>query len=343
MPEFRYNTRTSPGPPMYSCQDCRFYVFNNEAAIVAHCRRYGHGGENTAPPPSIDEYIYKEAPLPPRDVIITLGFLCWNTRKVSVEGAVALSQEVERLERLGCIPRIMIVDNGSTDGTADAIEEALLKLPFSDTTIICNETNEGSSRGRNAIIDAALANGSKYLLFLDGDIGIVPLSSYLMIRYLECHEKVGCIGAYSASYTNIPGRETQCIQEFPESCVKNHINCAWTQYGLFRCQMFRDGIRFDVSGPFGEPGWGYEDDDLCFQMLSAGWENRYFWGMKYLHRNIRSSWPNLKADGLDPLAIFNKRKDYLLEKWGNKPLNPAILHSVRRQIPPAEEKQLCLA
>jgi hypothetical protein len=326
------------GTVKLSCLDCQFEVLVSAADDIvgvrglmdSHCRRNRHGiVKNGAI--SVSKYIQEQAQEPPKGVIITLGYLCWNTAVVSSEGVVGLLREAERIRQLGCSAHIVIVDNGSTDDTYDLIRK---ELDTDDTgvEVIRNMRNFGISAARNQLIDAAQDRRSDYLLSMDGDIEVVPLSTYVMLRYLECHRGLGCIGAYSANCTPDRARSSKALYEIPESRVKNDIPCAWTQYGLFRCSMFKNSlIRFDEGGPFGEPGWGFEDNDVCWQMESLGYGNKYFAGMTYLHRNIRSSFPNLKAAGVDIAKEFGRRKDYLLNKWRRKGTSPDRLQFIQAQ------------
>ncbi len=328
-----YNYRRSEfrGAIKFSCLDCPFYVFHQEAAALSHCRRYRHGVVKEGSVP-IEQFI-QEQPRVEKDVTVTLGYLCWNTRRASVEGSLALMEEADRLRQLGIKANVAIFDNGSQDGTLKGIRDVVgrEKHVYLDGA----SANLGISVGRNAVLDMAVGLDSTFVMFMDGDIEIVPLSAYVMYRYMECHQDLGCIGAYSSSYTRDRKHATQRLYEIPENRVKGNIKIAWTQYGLFRCAMFQQGIRFDEHGPFGLPGWGFEDDDFYYQMVEKGWESKYFGGMCYLHRNIRSSWPNLEAAGVHVPTMFKKRKEYLLRKWQTKALPSGILKAIEAQHCPA--------
>lgn len=299
--------------------------------MIEHCKRNSHG---IVTMDSIEEdaYIAQEAPLPPKGVTVTLGYLCWNTAEVSSQGVLALMKEADRLQRLGCHVHIAVVDNGSTDDTANAVQLPGALFPdLPQPWLHRNSNNYGISVARNQIIDQALELKSDYLLMLDGDIELVPLSSYTMVRYLEAHSTLGCIGAYAASHTTSRLLASKTLREIPESRVKEDVDIAWTQYGMFRTAVFKTGIRFDEEGPFGEPGWGFEDDDLYYQMRNRAFGCRYFNGMTYLHRNVRSSWPLLHESGVDIPSMFNKRKDYLLTKWAKRGFDSVILNTIRAQ------------
>jgi len=328
---FEYGSSTWRGHDRFFCYDCPFDIFN-EATMIDHCRRNGHGV--IVQDMTEESFIEHEAPLPPIGVKITLGYITWNTRGPSVDGVKGLLAEADRLRRLGQVVELVILDNGSSDGTPEVITEMLRDVP--GTELIRNVRNFGISVGRNQIIDAALDRKSKYLLMMDGDIQVVPLSTYVMIQYLECHTGLGCIGAASSNYTREPHRASKYLFDIPEISVKSNIPIAWTQYGLFRCRMFELGVRFDEDGPFGEPGWGYEDDDLYIQMVASGWESRYFNRMCYLHRNIRSSWPSLRESGVDVRSTFKARKSYMLNKWKRRGVDSNLLARIDNQSIPVE-------
>ncbi len=318
------------------CLDCAFDSLGVQAVdrMREHCRSNKHGVQTQTPDP--DAYVREISNNGgPKSVIITLCYLCWNTRDISVEGVRGLMQEAERLRALGNEPNIIIVDNGSTDGTFAAIMEELQMTDSRHVLVLPLPYNMGISNARNFMIQYATGKNSRYILFLDGDIQIVPLSSYTMMRYLEAHYPVGCIGAYSSNYSDKKEECARSCIEIPESRVKHDIRCAWTQYGLFRMEMFDKGLGFDCAGPFGLPGWGFEDDDLHYQMIEAGYENRYFNGMRYLHRAIHSSWNSLEHDGVDMQTMFTQRKDYLIRKWRGR-LDPGILNLLGGQRLPVK-------
>lgn len=296
-----------------------------------HCRKKDHGRVKNGNL-TIDKYIESQDPAILKGVIITVGYMCWNTEKASVEGAIALANESRRLGRMGIRMDTYILDNGSDDNTSKLLQLNVGNIP--GVYLFREPENRGISIGRNILINLALTSKPDYHLMLDGDIEIVPLSVYQMVRYLECHQELGCIGAYSSNYTTIRSEAARCIFEIPENRVKHDIKIAWTQYGLFRACMLSQGLRFDCSGPFGEPGWGFEDDDFYYQMMEAGFDSKYFGGMCYLHRNIRSSWPSLQKKGVDVEAMFKKRQEFLINKWSKKGLNSAILRSVSAQHVP---------
>lgn len=288
------------------------------------------------PPPyphaAIGGVFRKEGPgiaLPRRRVLLSL--LTWNTRQASIESAQAHVREAEMLDRLGYEPLLCVVDNGSTDGTAKGLREIDARVRFPHCFVF-NDRNLGNSIARNRIIRYAREIEADYVLFMDGDIEIVPFSSFAMLRYLETQGAgVGCIGASSSHQTPARERAAKSWFSIDASTVSKSDIVSWTQYGMYRREVFEDQIRFDESAPFDGPGWGFEDNDLAFQMHTRGYSNDYFPGMIYLHRNVRSSVANLRRSGLDANRLCQARKEYLIGKWAGHPeISRGPLEVIRR-------------
>ena len=262
---------------------------------------------------------------------IVLALLTWNTHDISLESLQAYIREAHLLARLGQEASICVCDNGSSDGTADALRDldARIDVPH---TFILNRENRGNSIARNQIIDHALEQSADYLLFMDGDIEIVPFSSFAMLRYMENNgSRLGCIGADSAGQTPYRERASTCLYTIDGCKLETTNLVAWTQYGMFRREIFEDGCRFDEREPFHGPGWGFEDNDLAFQMEMKGYLNQRFFGMVYLHRAARSSVRIMRERGIDPAALYARRKQYVIDKWASVPLiNNGPLKDVRR-------------
>jgi GT2 family glycosyltransferase len=263
---------------------------------------------------------------------VTLALLTWNTRDISADSFRALAREAATLRRLGHEPSIVVCDNGSVDGTAETLREiaAGLDVPHK---LILNEVNRGNSVARNQIIDQALGEfGADYLLFTDGDIELVPFSSFAMLRHMEnSGSRLGCVGANSFHHTTERRRTTPYLFSVAGMIVEPANDVAWTQYGLFRREVLEAGVRFDESAPFDREGWGFEDNDLAFQMEMKGFANQRYTGMTYLHRNVHSSLRNMRHRGVDCAHITAQRRQYVIDKWAGTPvINNGPLEAIRR-------------
>ncbi|MCD9185055.1 MAG: methyltransferase domain-containing protein [Pyrinomonadaceae bacterium] len=256
-----------------------------------------------------------EKPELPKGKKIMLSLLSWNTKESTIDSLNAYLNEAEMLQRMGCEPFIVVCDNGSVDGTPELLKQLDKEIKFPHQFIL-NKENKGSSIARNQIIDLLLKRRDDYLMMMDGDIEIVPFSSFAMMRYMEEQGRLlGCLGPHSSGFSPLRERTTK-FQFDLSKCRKDFVNyVAWTQYGMFRREMFADGIRFDVNDPFDGEGWGFEDNDLAFQMISKGYKIQVFTGMTYLHRNVHSSIRVMKSNGSDPRINYENRRVYIIDKW----------------------------
>jgi glycosyltransferase involved in cell wall biosynthesis/SAM-dependent methyltransferase len=277
--------------------------------------------------------VFYKAPRPvlPAGKKLLLSLLTWNTRDISLESLQAHVQEAAMLQRLGQEPFIVVCDNGSTDGTQEALREldGQIDIPH---RFILNDSNRGNCIARNQVIDLMLELGGDYLLFTDGDIEIVPFSSFAMLRHMENNgSRLGCLGANSADQT--PCRERASVSLYSiNGCLFESINFfACTGYGMFRREVFEAGVRFDETGPFNGVGWGFEDNDLAFQLEMKGYLNQRILGMTFLHRYVRSSTRIMREHGIDAEVLYTRRKRYVVDKWSPIPhINNGPLLYVRQ-------------
>jgi GT2 family glycosyltransferase len=84
---------------------------------------------------------------------------------------------------------ILIVDNGSTDGSA-----ARLRQDFPKHQLVANPMNLGFSRGHNAGIRRALENHADYVLLLSNDFLVAPGLLEPAIDVAERNERIGMVG-----------------------------------------------------------------------------------------------------------------------------------------------------
>ena len=256
---------------------------------------------------------------PPSRRTVMLAMLTWNTREASIDSLAALMQESHLLRRLGHRPVVCVVDNGSTDGLPQALRRMEPELDV-ECCLVLNDRNLGSSIARNQILDRMRRYEADHVLFTDGDIEVVPHSTVAMLRHLEAAgSRLGCIGASSWLCSSDRAHVSRSLFAIRPGDVLTTRVVAWTQYGLFRREVFDDGVRFDEAAPFNGVGWGFEDNDLAFQMDVRGYVNQHFGGMTYLHRDMRSSIRIMRRQGLDPQALYEARKQYLIQKWAPVP------------------------
>ena len=157
------------------------------------------------------------------------------------------------------LAEIIVVDNGSQDDTAQWLAEQ------DGLTAVIRE-NLGAGPGRNAGLD--VAGEFDYVLMLDGGIRPLRGGTAQMLDYLRRTPGADVIGVEIADFET--DRE-KAWRRWPEPIAEAYHNTrlSHTAYALCRARAW-DGLRFCEEGPFGEPGWGADDDEMAYQWTGAG-------------------------------------------------------------------------
>jgi GT2 family glycosyltransferase len=113
---------------------------------------------------------------------VAVVVLSWNGREDTL-GCLSSLQRV-RWERLSLI----VVDNGSTDGTLEAVRSG-----FPDATAIRSEENVGFADGNNIGMRAALEAGADYVLILNNDTLVDEGVVEALVRQAERRPDAGAL------------------------------------------------------------------------------------------------------------------------------------------------------
>lgn len=223
-------------------------------------------------------------------------------------------------ETLGNDGELVIVDNGSNDGTKEFIESRYAH-GFMMKYIRFDE-NQGISKGKNAGIVACEGD---YIFMLDADVDPVPNSISMFVEYLDQHPECDAIGAYPNDWTN--QKNNKFGQMFHETgCARlvdpKLINRSCIYYGVFRRKMFDDGLKFNTDGEFGKPGYGWEDFDFFNRFIEMGYEQ---WVAKINHKegkyyhHINSS---IRAMGRQKYITTSQERNVEFKKlWKSQSIN----------------------
>lgn len=115
--------------------------------------------------------------------------LSYNGREVVLEALTSLSAlDYERLE-------LVVIDNGSTDGTAETIRRR-----FPQVTLVTVPENRGIPWGMNHGIRYAVEQGHDYLLLLNNDIEAAPDLVERLLEVAEADPTVACVGPKTYYY-----------------------------------------------------------------------------------------------------------------------------------------------
>lgn len=176
---------------------------------------------------------------------------------------------------------IVVVDNGSTDGSYEAVAAR-----FPQVTQVRTEVNLGPAGGANLGIRRALDRGHDYLLILNNDIEVAPDLVTEMVRVAESDPAIGVVGPKAYFYWDRDRIWTAGGRiVFREAVTKERGTGE-----LDRGQYDRDEETGYVNGcaqlvkraVFEEVGlWdpiyrlSFEDADFCLRARRAGWRSWY--------------------------------------------------------------------
>jgi GT2 family glycosyltransferase len=222
---------------------------------------------------------------------------------------------VERLLALPEQPRVVVVDNGSGDGSADAVRER-----FPQVDVVASEKNLGAV-GRNLGV-ARL--DTPYVAFCDDDTWWEPGSLRAAADVLDAHPRLAVVTARIVVEPG--GREDPIVPELRDSPVPGAPWLPGPALGSFLAgaSVLRRAAFREVGG-FSERLWlGGEEELMAGDLAARGWELCYLPGLTVHHQASRTRDPHLRRrHGI---------RNTLWTTWLRRPLRPALrrtLHLLR--------------
>jgi GT2 family glycosyltransferase/ubiquinone/menaquinone biosynthesis C-methylase UbiE len=208
-------------------------------------------------------------------VRVAIVLLNWNSRDMTTECINSLRS------MKGAAFRIIVVDNGSRDGSVD-----FLRRSFPDVEIIANDSNLGFAAGCNLGVRRVLISGEEFVLLINNDTivdsamltelvksaDVGPRTCILSpkIYYFDPPNAIWWVGGKYNPWTGLAthiDRKKQDTGLHDQPCDLDWATgCAM----LVRCSVLREVGLFDEEF-FGNG----EDVDLCIRMRRAGYVVRY--------------------------------------------------------------------
>jgi len=195
---------------------------------------------------------------------------------------------------------IIVVDNASSDGSADYLSER------PGIKCILNTSNEGFGKANNRGIDASQG---EFILFLNSDTLVTAGALDKLVGFMDKNPAAGIIGP---KLVNADGKLIQMSWDFrptifsevlrkflsPESIRRRRFLLrviAWLQRKdravpvvNGSCMMFRKVV-FEKTGPFDEKMFLYfEEPDLCIRANRAGWQVYFCPSVEIIHLHGQS-------------------------------------------------------
>lgn len=217
---------------------------------------------------------------------------------------------------------IIVIDNGSTDSSPE-----ILKMKFSEITLIANKKNLGYAEGNNVGIRYALKNRADYIFILNNDTIVDSAILKEFINAAEEHKDAGIFGAkiyYYSEPTKIwfTGGEWDKnrmsfshigFNEFDNNGKYNETRIIDYACG---CALFFKKEVAEKVGMF-DPRFylTFEEADWCYRAKESGFKSLYIPNAKVWHK-ISISFGGSQS----PLYLYFSARNKLLFGRKNLPL-----------------------
>lgn len=230
--------------------------------------------------------------------VLSVVVLSWNTRALTLACLEALYRETPRHAR-----EVVVVDNGSADGSADAVAQR-----FPAVRLVRNPDNRLYAAGNN---QGAHAASGEFLCLLNSDTEVAPGAMDTMVDFLRANPGHGAV---APMLVDPDGTVQRACQEFPtlmsalcfDSIFGKFPPGRWVE-DRYLMRSFDHTTSRDVAQPPGacfmmrreeflalggfdeELSLFYNDVDLCKQLWARGRRIRYLVDAKVMHHRGAST------------------------------------------------------
>ncbi len=208
---------------------------------------------------------------------ISFVIVNWNTRSLLMDCLESIEKTVA-----GYVYETFVVDNHSSDGSADAVE----KLFGGSVKLIRNNENMGFAHANNQAIK--LAKG-RYVILLNSDTVLNEKTIGGMVTFLDNNRDaamtgprmIGGDGKHQNSYDNFPALTTELLNKsilrllFPNKFAGKNTkkDLPFEVDSLIGACISIRAEAIKEVGMFDEDYFFFlEETDWCFRMRKAGWK-----------------------------------------------------------------------
>jgi hypothetical protein len=254
---------------------------------------------------------------------VSLITVNWNTRDLLLKSLEALLATAEGLN-----VEIVVVDNGSRDGSAEAVKEA-----FPQVTVIANKKNLGFARAVNQALARAHA---PYIVIFNTDIIFTAGALANMLAYVKENADVGLVGANllnedgtpQNSFAPFPGLCTELLNKgmlrllFPEKyATKASEDEARDVDSLVgACMLVERGALEKVGGLDERYFFYLEETDWAKRMKESGYRVVHLGRAKVYHLQGKSA----KSFPARSRIEYYRSRYLYFQKWHGRPVNMVL-------------------
>ena len=241
---------------------------------------------------------------------VAVVILTWNALEWTKRCLAALQNRTDHPAW-----RVVVVDNGSTDGTVEWLQAA------GDLTLVTNGANLGYSKGCN--IGIARRHAGEDVVLMNNDVVVtdpawltklqdaafsLPDTGVVGTRLVNEDGRIAHLGSYMPPSTpwgqQIGGHELDINQAVRDRPVE----------GVVFAQVYLRDECIQAIGGLDEDFFAYfEDTDYCLRAQRAGFGVRYTGAVTSVHVNNVST----RENGVDFWSLFNKSARTFQRKWGS--------------------------
>lgn len=213
---------------------------------------------------------------------LSIIVVSYNTRDLTL---AALTAALRSLEASELAYQVIVVDNASPDGSAEAVRQA-----FPHVTLIANEENRGFAAANNQGIAAGTG---RHVVLLNPDTEVLDDALAQLVRFLDKHPNAGACGpslvyadgSFQHNAFRFPGLAQTFLDFFPLHwrIMESRLNGRYPRsryargrpfpidHPLGACLMVRRAV-VDQVGTLDEGYFMYSEEiDWCRRVKEAGW------------------------------------------------------------------------
>jgi GT2 family glycosyltransferase len=191
---------------------------------------------------------------------------------------------------------VVLKDNGSTDGSVEMVERE-----FPEVRVLGSRDNPGYGAASNQAIAACRA---PYVLLLNSDVLLARDTLEVLVGHLDAHPRAAIVGP---RLHNPDGTLQRSAHGFPRPMtfrpivrriprLRDRSLLTWPHrtprvvQWVKGCALAIRRAAFDAVGGF-DPGFFmyFEETDLCFRLIEAGWEIHFTPATAIVHKGGAST------------------------------------------------------